>query len=41
MYSVEALILHLVAQASQETVADRAGMKPCTVSRVLSWNQGV
>jgi transcriptional regulator with XRE-family HTH domain len=41
MHSVEALIRHRVAQLSQEAVADKAGMKACTVSRILSGNQGV
>ncbi len=41
MDSVEALIRKQVAQLSQETVAGRADMKPCTVSRILSGAQGV
>ncbi|MEX3628443.1 MAG: helix-turn-helix transcriptional regulator [Burkholderia sp.] len=41
MHSVEALIRHRVAQVSQDAVAEKAGMKPCTVSRILSGNQGV
>lgn len=41
MHSVEALIRHRIAQVSQEAVADSTGMKPCTVSRILSSNQGI
>jgi transcriptional regulator with XRE-family HTH domain len=41
MHTVEALIRHRIAQASQDSVAEKAGMKACTVSRILSGNQGV
>lgn len=41
MDSIEALIRSKIARLSQETVADLAKMKPCTVSRILSGAQGI
>lgn len=41
MDSLEALIRNRIAQLQQETVANRANMKACTVSRILSGAQGV
>ncbi len=41
MDSIEALIRSKIARLSQDMVASRMGMKPCTVSRILSGSQGI